>query len=65
MQSSNFQIFKSTKTSDNPDEVPLRDKKIDSEEIEFGGFKNFVFTSFYLGMNIYFGVNDIIYKFKK
>jgi hypothetical protein len=59
------QIFKSTKTSDNPDEVPLRDKKDDTGGIEFGGFKNFVFTSFYLGMNYYFGVNDIIYKFKK
>ncbi|HAX50313.1 MAG TPA: hypothetical protein PK605_15050 [Ignavibacteria bacterium] len=59
------QILKSTKTSDNPDEVPLRDKKDDTGEIEFGGFKNFIFTTFYVGFNVYFGVNDIIYKFKK
>lgn len=59
------QVLKSTKTSDNPDEVPLRDKKDDSGTIEFGGFKNFIFTSFYLGMNFYFGVKDIVYKFNK
>lgn len=59
------QVLKSTKTSDNPDEVPLRDKKDDTGTIEFGGFKNFIFTSFYLGMNLYIGVKDVIYKFKK
>ncbi|MEO8514645.1 MAG: hypothetical protein ABI543_13880 [Ignavibacteria bacterium] len=59
------QVFKSTKESSNPDEVPLRDKKDDTALIEFGGFKNFIFTSFYLGLNLYIGVKDIIYKFKK
>lgn len=59
------QVLKSTKTSDNPNEVPLRDKKDDSGTIEFGGFKNFIFTSFYMGMNFYFGVKDIVYKFNK
>ncbi len=59
------QVLKSTKVSDNPDEVPLRDKKDDTATIEFGGFKNFIFTSFYLGMNFYVGVKDIIYRFKK
>ena len=58
------QILKQTKESSNPDEVPLRDKKDDSGTIEFGGFKNFIFTSFYLGMNFYFGVKDKVYKFK-
>lgn len=57
------QVLKSTNLSDNPNEVPLRDKKDDSGEIEFGGFKNFIFTSFYMGMNFYFGVKDIVYKF--
>ena len=59
------QVFKSTKESNDPDVVPLRDKKDDTGEIEFGGYKNFIFTSFYLGMNVYFGVKDIVYKFKK
>ncbi len=59
------QVLKSTKTSDDPNEVPLRDKKDDTGTIEFGGFKNFIFTSFYLGMNVYFGVKDIVYTFKK
>lgn len=59
------QLLKATNTSDDPNEVPLRDKKDDSGTIEFGGFKNFIFTSFYLGMNVYFGVKDIIYNFKK
>lgn len=59
------QVLKSTKESDNPDEVPIRDKKDDTGLIEFGGFKNFIFTQFYLGFNVYFGVKDIIYKFKK
>ncbi|MBZ0202540.1 MAG: hypothetical protein IT281_06560 [Ignavibacteria bacterium] len=59
------QVLKQTKTSSDPNEVPLRDKKDDTGEIEFGGFKNFIFTSFYLGMNFYFGVKDIVYQFKK
>jgi hypothetical protein len=59
------QVLKQTKESSNRDEVPLRDKKDDSATIEFGGFKNFIFTSFYLGMNFYFGVKDIVYKFNK
>lgn len=59
------QVLKSTKESSDPNEVPIRDKKDDSGTIEFGGFKNFIFTSFYMGVNIYFGVKDIVYKFKK
>ena len=59
------QLLKQTKTSSDPNEVPLRDKKDDTALIEFGGFKNFIFTSFYLGMNFYFGVKDIVYQFNK
>jgi hypothetical protein len=58
-------LFKQTKTSSNPDEVPLRDKKDDTASIEFGGYKNFIYTSFYLGINVYFGVKNIIYQFNK
>jgi hypothetical protein len=59
------QVFKQTKDSSDPNEVPLRDKKNDYEMIEFGGFKNFIFTSFFLGVNYYFGVKDIVYQFNK
>jgi len=59
------QGFKQTKDSNDPNEVPLRDKKDDTELIEFGGFKNFIFTTFYIGANFYFGVKDIVYRFNK
>ncbi|MCX7877498.1 MAG: hypothetical protein N2510_02530 [Ignavibacteria bacterium] len=60
------QILKSSKESSDPNEIPLRDEKVDSEPIpEFAGFKNFVFTTFYMGFNFYFGVKDIIYRFNK
>lgn len=61
------QILKQTELSDDPNVVPLRDKKekTDAEKIEFGGFKNFIFTSIYFGVNFYFGVTDIIYRFNK
>ena len=59
------QAFKQTKSSSDPNEVTLRDKKVDREIIEFGGFKNFIFTTFFVGVNIYFGVNDIVYRFNK
>lgn len=59
------QGFKQTKESVDPNEIPLRDKKDDSGLIEFGGFKNFIFTTFYIGVNFYLGVKDIVYKFNK
>lgn len=59
-------LLKSSNKSDNPDEVPIRDKKVDgSETIEFAGFKNFIYTSFLVGVNFYFGVKDIVYRFNK
>lgn len=59
------QVLKQTKDSSDPNEVPLRDKKNDYLIVEFGGFKNFIFTSFFLGVNYYFGVKDIVYQFNK
>jgi hypothetical protein len=59
------QVPKQNKGSDNPDEVPIRDKKNDYDIHEFGGFKNFIFTSLFLGVSYYFGVKDIIYQFNK
>jgi hypothetical protein len=59
------QILKKSAKTDNPDEVPLRDEKVNAPDypIEFGGFKNFTFTTFYVGVNLYFGIKDILYKF--
>jgi hypothetical protein len=43
-------------------DVSLRDA-FTSPPIPYGGWKNFAFTSFYLGTSIYFGVKDKIFKF--
>ncbi len=59
------QLLKSSKTDSDPNDVSLRDQKIDGDVIEFAGFKNFIYTSFVLGMNFYFGVKDIVYQFNK
>ena len=56
------QVLKQSSADSDPNEVSLRDKKV-SDPLEFGGFKNFTFTTFYMGVNIYFGVKDILYKF--
>lgn len=67
MLTNSNQLLKSSKDSDNPDEVPIRDQKIDDrfEQLEFAGFKNFIYTSFIAGFNFYFGVKDIVYQFNK
>lgn len=60
------QIGKETKTSSDPNNVKIRDEIVEGDEIiEFGGYKNFIFTSLMLGVNYYFGVKDIIYRFNK
>ncbi len=43
-------------------DISLRDA-FTSDKIPYGGWKNFAFTSFYLGTSIYFGVKDKIFKF--
>jgi hypothetical protein len=61
------QLIKTSPKSDNPNEVPLRDQKIDGDanQLEFAGFKNFIYTSVFAGVNFYFGVKDIVYQFNK
>ena len=60
------QILKSSDESSDPNEVPIRDQKIDGpDQLEFAGFKNFIYTSFFAGVNFYFGVKDIVYQFNK
>lgn len=66
LTNSNQLLKKSSKDSD-PNNVSIKDQKInDSEEqLEFAGWKNFIYTSIYAGVNFYFGVKDIIYQFNK
>jgi hypothetical protein len=56
------QVLKQSSNDSDPNEVSVRDKKID-DPLEFGGFKNFTFTSFFIGFNIYFGIKDVLFKF--
>jgi hypothetical protein len=58
------QILKKSKPDSDPNNISLRDKKIEGDNLlEFAGFKNFTYTSFFAGVNFYFGVKDVLYKF--
>ncbi len=58
------QILKKSKSDPDPNNISLRDKKIEGDNLlEFAGFKNFTYTSFFAGVNFYFGVKDVVYKF--
>ena len=54
--------LKSSKNNGSNTEFVLRDA-FSSPQIPYGGWKNFAFTSFYIGTSIYFGVKDRIFKF--
>lgn len=56
--------FKDSKTSGNPDEVYLNDKKV-TPRIPYSGWRQFAWGSFYGGVNIYFGVVQKQYVIKK
>lgn len=55
-------IFKSSPDDGTATEIPLRDKKLD-DPLPFSGFKNFVYVAFTLGVNIYWGIKDVAFKF--
>jgi len=59
------QILKKSELSSDPNEVTLRDEKVNAPfyPMEFAGFKNFLYTSLFAGVNFYFGIHDVIYKF--
>lgn len=59
---SNNTWLKSSKDDGNETEFALRDA-FTSPQIPYGGWKNFAYTSFYIGTSIYFGVKDRIFKF--
>jgi len=54
--------LKSSKNDQNGNEIGLRDA-FSSPAVPYGGWKNFAFTSFFIGTSIYFGVGDRLYKF--
>jgi len=56
--------LKQSKTSDNPDEIYLNDKKV-SPRIPYSGFRQFAWGSFFLGLNYYFGIHEKVYFYSK
>jgi opacity protein-like surface antigen len=54
--------LKKTKDDGSNSEFALRDA-FSSQVLPYGGWKNFAFTSFYIGTSIYFGVKDKLFKF--
>lgn len=54
-------FLKSSNSSDDSLNIPIRDKTV-SNTPPFSGYKQFIFTSFYLGMNFYFGVKEKRFK---
>lgn len=56
--------FKQSKTSNNPDEIYLNDKKV-SPRIPYSGFKQFAWGSFFFGLNYYFGIHEKVYFYSK
>lgn len=50
-------LIKSSSQSSDPNNVPIRDKMVISP-IMFGGYKQFLYTSFCLGVNYYFGIKE-------
>lgn len=57
-------MLKSVKSSGDPNEFEIRDKKDTNSKnpLFMSGYKQFVFSSFYLGVNIYFGIKNKLYK---
>jgi hypothetical protein len=57
-------LLKSSKTSDNPNEFTIRDKKDtdNTPPLPLSGYKQFLYTAVYLGLNFYFGINNKLYK---
>lgn len=52
-------IGKESKASTNPAETTLNDDKVTgTEEILYGGWKQFTYSTFYTGINIYFGMKN-------
>jgi hypothetical protein len=56
-------LFKQSHISDDPYEVYLRDRRRSDIKLYLSGYKQFLYTSFYMGVNIYFGIKEKAYRF--
>lgn len=51
-------LFKQSHVSEEQYVVYLRDRRRSDIKLYLSGYKQFLFTSFYMGINIYFGINE-------
>ncbi len=51
-------IGRQSKVSDNPNETYLNDDKVTGDPIPFAGWKQFLYSTFFTGINYYFGMKD-------
>lgn len=56
--------LKDSKTSINPGEIYLNDKRVEPK-ILYSGFKQFAWGSFFFGVNLYFGITEKEYIYTK
>ncbi|HEY3251958.1 MAG TPA: hypothetical protein VGK25_12675 [Ignavibacteria bacterium] len=56
--------LKQSKTSNNPNEIYLNDARVSPKQ-PYSGFKQFAWGSFFAGVNLYFGITEKKYTFKK
>jgi len=56
--------LKKSKQSDNPEEIYLNDARTGGS-IPYSGFKQFAWGSFYGGVNVYFGIKEKSYVYRK
>jgi opacity protein-like surface antigen len=56
--------LKNSEVSTDPNEVYLNDKRV-SPKLPYSGFKQFAWGSFFLGMDLYFGVSEKKYIYPK
>lgn len=54
-------LFKQSNTDGTSTEISLRDKE--APGLQYGGYKQFTYTSFFMGINWYYGVKNILYNF--
>lgn len=55
--------LKDSKVDDNTSEIYLNDKRV-YPKIPYSGWKQFAWGSFYMGVNVYFGIQQKIYSIK-
>jgi hypothetical protein len=54
-------LLKQSKTSSSDTEIPLRDRRVTFPLFQ-AGYKQFLFTSFFIGVNFYFGIKERAFR---